>query len=121
MPTVTLRHGSRSGPGRVFGTSYEASIMTKRDYRLGHGSSDDPSLSQMDLRSILDEAGICTWVLDIPTGRVAVSPTCTALFGVPAEELVSLAAIKVLVHPEDREARSVAHPNRAGARWDLRG
>ena len=65
-------------------------------------------LSAEDLRHILDEAGICTWVLDIPTGRVTVSPTCAALFGVPAEGLDSLAAIQALVHPEDRGARSAA-------------
>ncbi|CAO4139066.1 PAS domain-containing sensor histidine kinase [Methylorubrum aminovorans] len=65
-------------------------------------------LSAEDLRSILDEAGICTWVLDIPTGRVTVSPTCAALFGVPVEGLDSFAATQALVHPEDREARSVA-------------
>nr|WP_246102569.1 PAS domain S-box protein [Methylobacterium terricola] len=65
-------------------------------------------LNAEDFRSILDEAGICTWVLDIPTGRVTVSPTCAALFGVPAEGLDSLAAIQALVHPEDQEARSVS-------------
>src|SRR3954468_18882305 len=65
-------------------------------------------LSADELRQTLDEAGICTWSLDIPTGRVTVSPTCARLFGVPPEQLATFAASQALVHPDDRQARADA-------------
>jgi len=61
-----------------------------------------------ELRQTLDDVGVCIWSLDIPTGRVSVTPTCARLFGVPPESLTSFAATQVLVHPDDRQARSDA-------------
>ena len=61
-----------------------------------------------ELRQTLDEVGICTWSLDISTGRATVSPTCARLFGVPAEQLTTFAASQALVHPDDRRARAEA-------------
>ena len=68
----------------------------------------DVPLSAEELRQTLDEAGICTWTLDIPTGRVAVSPNGVGLFGVPPERLTSFEATQALVHPDDREGRAAA-------------
>ncbi len=65
-------------------------------------------LSADELRHILDEAGICTWVLDVATGRVTASPTCAGLFGVPVERLASFEEIQALVHPDDRPLRQQA-------------
>ncbi|KQQ21420.1 PAS domain-containing sensor histidine kinase [Methylobacterium sp. Leaf123] len=61
-----------------------------------------------ELRQTLDEVGLCIWSLDIPTGRATVSPTCSRLFGVPAEQLTTFAASQALVHREDRQARADA-------------
>ena len=66
------------------------------------------SLDAEGLRLTLDEAGICSWALDIPTGRVTVSPTCIRLFGLPPECLTTFEAFQALVHPDDREARADA-------------
>ena len=65
-------------------------------------------LTTDELRQALDEAGLCIWSLDIPTGRVSVSPTGARLFGAPPEQLTTFAAIQALVHPDDREARADA-------------
>ncbi|WP_449411360.1 PAS domain S-box protein [Methylobacterium komagatae] len=65
-------------------------------------------LSADELRHILDESGICTWVLDVATGRVTVSPTCAGLFGVPVERLASFEETQALVHPDDRPVRQQA-------------
>ena len=81
--------------------------MEMRDPAGPHPGAGMP-LGAEDLRNILDEAGICTWVLDIPSGRTIVSPTCERLFGVPVEDLTSFAATQALVHPDDREARAQA-------------
>jgi two-component system sensor kinase FixL len=61
-----------------------------------------------ELRQTLDEVGICFWSLDIPTGRVTVSPGGARLFGVPPERLTTFEATQALVHPDDREARAGA-------------
>jgi two-component system sensor kinase FixL len=61
-----------------------------------------------ELRQTLDDVGICIWSLDIPRGRVSVSPTCARLFGVPPERLTTFAASQALVHPDDRQARADA-------------
>jgi two-component system sensor kinase FixL len=74
----------------------------------GLPTDDGIPLNAEDLRNILDEAGICTWVLDIPTGRVIVSQTCARLFGVPVAGLDSFAATQALVHLEDWDARAAA-------------
>ncbi|MET7244918.1 PAS domain S-box protein [Methylobacterium sp. EM32] len=60
------------------------------------------------MRRTLEEVGICFWSLDVPTGRVTVSPSGAALFGVPPERLTTFEASQELVHPEDREARARA-------------
>ena len=52
----------------------------------------DSTPTDDELRQTLDEVGICIWSLDIPTGRVTVSPTCARLFGVPPERLTTFAA-----------------------------
>jgi two-component system sensor kinase FixL len=58
------------------------------------------------LRETLDEAGICTWLLDPSTGLVAVSETCERVFGWPREQLSDYASILALIHPEDRPSRA---------------
>ncbi|ACB25253.1 PAS/PAC sensor signal transduction histidine kinase [Methylobacterium radiotolerans JCM 2831] len=60
------------------------------------------------LRLTLDEAGICGWALDIPTGRVTILPSCIRLFGVPPERLTTFAETQAFVHPDDRAARAAA-------------
>ncbi|MGV7032694.1 PAS domain S-box protein [Methylobacterium symbioticum] len=70
-------------------------------------AGDDTSTVE-ELRQTLDEVGVCIWSLDIPSGRVAVSPTCARLFGVPPERLTTFAATQALVHPDDRPARADA-------------
>jgi two-component system sensor kinase FixL len=82
--------------------------MTKPEDPPTPHRGDDVPLSPDELRHILDEAGICTWVLDVPTGRVTVSPTCAGLFGVPVERLGTFEATQTLVHPADRDARATA-------------
>jgi two-component system sensor kinase FixL len=66
------------------------------------------TLTVDELWQTLDEAGICIWSLDIPTGRVTISPACARLFGVSPEQLTTFAATQALVHPEDRPARAEA-------------
>ncbi|GJE04470.1 PAS domain-containing protein [Methylobacterium isbiliense] len=87
----------------------------------GLGQVGDGTLTVEELRQILDEVGICIWSLDIPTGRVTVSPTCAHLFGVPPERLITFAATQVLVHPEDRQARADAIQKalREGGRYEV--
>ena len=68
----------------------------------------DGSLSNDELRRTLDDVGVCIWSLDVPTGRVTVSPTCARLFGVSPERLTTFAASQALVHPDDRQARAEA-------------
>jgi two-component system sensor kinase FixL len=74
-----------------------------------------------ELRGTLDEVGICIWSLDIPSGRVSVSPTCARLFGVPPERLTTFAATQALVHPDDRRARADAIQGalRAGGGYEV--
>lgn len=61
-----------------------------------------------ELRRTLDDVGICIWSLDIPSGRISISPTCARLFGVPPERLTTFAATQALVHSDDRQARADA-------------
>ena len=74
-----------------------------------------------ELRETLDEVGVCIWSLDIPSGRVTVSPTCARLFGVPPERLTSFAATQALVHPDDRQARAdtIQHVLREGGSYEV--
>lgn len=65
----------------------------------------DAQLTLDELRQTLDDVGHCIWSLDVPTGQVTISSTCSRLFGVPAERLTTFAACQALVHPEDRQAR----------------
>jgi two-component system, LuxR family, sensor kinase FixL len=97
-----------------------ASRMTKPEDSPDH-RSDGVSLSAEDLRHILDEAGICTWVLDVTTGRVTASSTCAALFGVPVEHLSTFAATQSLVHPDDRATRedAIRRALRAGGGYEV--
>jgi two-component system sensor kinase FixL len=74
----------------------------------GIGEGEDGALTVDELRQTLDDVGICIWSLDIPTGRVTVTPTCARLFGVPPERLTTFAASQALVHPDDRQARADA-------------
>lgn len=82
--------------------------MTQLDASSSHHRSSDGPLRTEELRQTLDEAGICTWVLDLPTGHVTVSPTGARLFGVPVERLTTFADTQTLVHPDDRETRAAA-------------
>lgn len=68
----------------------------------------DEDFRAEELRLTLDEAGICSWALDISTGRVTISPTCIRLFGVPPNGLATFGAIQERVHPGDRAARADA-------------
>lgn len=61
-----------------------------------------------EFRRTLDEVGICVWSLEVATGRARVSPTCTRLFGVPADRLTTFAASQAVVHPDDRPLRAEA-------------
>ncbi len=61
-----------------------------------------------ELRWTLEEVGICFWSLDVPTGRVTVSPSGAQLFGVSPERLTTFEASQDLVHPDDREPRARA-------------
>lgn len=74
-----------------------------------------------ELRLTLDEAGICSWALDIPTGRATVSPTCIRLFGVPPENLATFDAIQAVVHPDDRaaRARAIGHALERGGSYEI--
>ena len=82
--------------------------MTKSIESLAPVHDDDGTLTVDELRQTLDDVGVCIWSLDIPTGRVTVSPTCARLFGVPPEQLTTFAASQALVHPDDRQARAEA-------------
>ena len=82
--------------------------MTKPDDSSGRPVSGDDPGGADELRLTLEEAGICSWALDIPTGRATVSPTCAQLFGVPPERLASFEATQALVHEDDRAARAGA-------------
>ncbi|MER2268269.1 PAS domain-containing sensor histidine kinase [Methylobacterium oxalidis] len=66
------------------------------------------TLTVEELRQTLDDVGVCIWSLDIPTGRITVSPTYAQLFGVRSEELTTFATSQALVHPEDRQVRADA-------------
>ncbi|GJE74309.1 PAS domain S-box protein [Methylorubrum suomiense] len=93
------------------------------------GTLDAPSVIQAgdgtstveELRQTLDEVGVCIWSLDIPSGRVTVSPTCERLFGVPPERLTTFAATQALVHPDDRRARadSIQKALREGGSYEV--
>ncbi|MGU3340710.1 PAS domain S-box protein [Methylobacterium mesophilicum] len=74
----------------------------------GPETGNNGTLAIDELRETLDDVGVCIWSLDIPTGRVTVSPTCARLFGVPPEQLTTFAASQALVHPEDRQGRANA-------------
>jgi two-component system sensor kinase FixL len=77
--------------------------------------------SEEELRATLDDAGIGTWSLDVPTGRVVCSATCASLFGAPPEALTTLDAFQARVHPDDRAAREavLAGVIRGGGRYDV--
>lgn len=81
----------------------------------------DGMLTVDELRQTLDDVGVCIWALDIPTGRVTVTPTCARLFGVPPEQLTTFAASQALVHPEDQQGRAEAiqHALREGGSYEV--
>ncbi|KQP67967.1 PAS domain-containing sensor histidine kinase [Methylobacterium sp. Leaf111] len=82
--------------------------MTNPIGSMSLGHLGDGTLTVDELRQTLDDVGVCIWSLDIPTGRVTVSPTCARLFGVPPERLTTFTASQALVHPDDRQARADA-------------
>lgn len=82
--------------------------MTETIDSMALAEGGEGTLTVDDLRQTLDEVGICIWSLDIPTGRVTVSPTCVRLFGVPPGHLTTFAATQALVHLDDRQARAEA-------------
>ncbi len=74
----------------------------------GAGHDDGDALTVEDLWRTLDEIGVCIWSLDIPTGRVTVSPSCAVLFGAPLDQMMTFAASQERVLPQDRQARAEA-------------
>ena len=82
--------------------------MTNSHDAPGIQEGNDGALTVDELRQTLDDVGVCIWSLDIPTGRVTVTPTCARLFGVPPEQLTTFADTQLLVHPDDRQARAAA-------------
>ena len=82
--------------------------MTETIDSMALAEGGEGTLTVDELRQTLDEVGICVWSLDIPTGRVTVSPTCVRLFGVPPGHLTTFAATQALVHLDDRQARAEA-------------
>ncbi|OAH22429.1 PAS domain S-box protein [Methylorubrum sp. B1-46] len=81
--------------------------MTKPDDSSRRQGADEDVHTE-ELRLTLDEAGICSWALHMPSGRVTISSTCIQLFGVPPNGLATFGAIQDCVHPDDRAARADA-------------
>ena len=95
--------------------------MTKAGGCVGAGRGDGDGLTVETLLRTLDEVGVGFWSLDIPTGRVTLSPSCAALFGTEFERLTTFAHIQALVHPRDRQARAdaLAHVLAEGGSYDV--
>ncbi|BAQ48277.1 PAS/PAC sensor signal transduction histidinekinase [Methylobacterium aquaticum] len=74
-----------------------------------------------ELRETLDEVGVCVWSLDFSTGRVAVSPACVRVFGVPPADLTTFAATQAVVHADDRRirAQTIQRALKDGGPYDL--
>jgi PAS domain S-box-containing protein len=54
------------------------------------------------LRMTITASNLGIWQWDIPRNDLQWSPECKAMFGLPAEALVSFALARELIHPDDR-------------------
>ena len=59
--------------------------------------------SETRLRLAAETAGAGFWTMDAETGAIWVTPKLTELFGLKPDDVVDMATILGIVHPEDRE------------------
>src|SRR5690242_11268318 len=64
--------------------------------------------SEQQLLLALDAGKLGTWDFDLATGILSASENCRFHFGLPADAEFTLATLRDMVHPDDRERRDLA-------------